>query len=717
MSLELKWFIYVLIQHEIVTPEFALTLLARLGQNNTTLEIYAQQLYELLSADADAAGQSKIMQQIQSYIEYTMQQSETGEEPPEIYELEIVDDDDAETEFIMTEEASATTETTENAAGFDPFAGRGAAPVRPNFDDTAIMPAPPEPENPVVDDEEFEEDSNITEIMEAPEETISVDDAPPPAVKELLKESSAKPFSAQKDFAELGKLHTSIAKARSSTSEEADTVNDGPSVEEIMAAFNRKHGVTPTPAQKSEPRMPATAMHSPAAGGSMANGRPAATETTRSLKKVKVDAKVFSGGSSSKTPSPVDTVPLSLPKFFTDTAHRTLKIDALPNLDNIESQNAGECAPLLMDIIAVLRRNHISDLYINAGEPLFVRRYGLISYLNTPKLSAKAAEQLNFSLLNTTQKNAFTANGRLAFALALRDGRCRCNLRKQTYGISGCYHLAPADIKPLTALGFLPDDVESIHKMLDADSGLIVVSGPAGSGRTTTLAAMVDYISKKRADEIVMLENPIEIIQDSTLGDVIQREIGNHSASTNVALQAAMRQDPNVVVLSEIYNQSTIEQALRAAEGGVLVIVSMYATSINAVLARLTEVFDPMRRPEIRAMLSGSLRGIVVQKLLPSAKNDEQTAIYESMTNTPKMAALLVDGKIQEVSTAIRSGREKGMCSFDSNVIRKYRAGDITGEVAQNAIHHPEVREKVELEVAISEARKLLKARKEKNIQ
>lgn len=690
MSLELKWFIYVLIQHEITTPEFALTLLARLGQNDTTLEVYAQQLFELLAKDAEESDQSVIMQQIQSFIEYTLQQAELGEEPPEIFELEIVEDEEEENAFelyeqevIFEEEIEKEEEEAPNSTGgFDPFAGRRAAPVTP-------PPAPAKATPVEIEEEEEFEDENEFE------------DSEPPIRNSF--ESTAKPNFAKPDFAEKGSLHTSMAEARANSSivepEEADT-NDGPSVEDIVAMFIKKHGVEKVEKKKRIPVAPSKATST------------LATETTKSLKKVRIDAKVFNKESNEpKVDSPEDTVPLSLPQFFTDTAYRTLKLEGLPQLDNLESKNAGECAPLLMDIIAVLRRNHVSDLYINAGEPLFVRRLGVISYLETAKLSAKAAEQLNYALLNSDQKSEFIANSRLAFALALRDGRCRCNLRKQFFGVSGCYHLAPAEIKSLEKLGFLPNDARNIHKMLDAPSGLIVVAGPAGSGRTTTLAAMVDYISKNRAGEITMLESPIEIIQDSALGDVIQREVGSHTVSTNIALKATMRQDTNVIVLSEIYNQDTIERALRAAELGRLVIVAMHATNTHSVLARLTRIFDTERSPEIMAMLSGNLRGIVVQKLIDSKEDDTQTAIYELMTNSPKMASLLVDGKLAGVSEAIRSGREKGMCSFDNNVIRKYRAGDITAEVAQNAIHHPEVREKVELEVAITEARKLLAAR------
>ena len=326
-------------------------------------------------------------------------------------------------------------------------------------------------------------------------------------------------------------------------------------------------------------------------------------------------------------------------------------------------------------------------------------------------MSAIAAENLILALLHESQKEKFSRNGDLSFSLALRDGRCRGNLRWQIKGISGSYHLAPAEIKPLEELGFLKNDVKAIQEMLDNPSGLIVVAGPAGSGKTSTLAAMVDYIVHKRKDQVIMLESPIEILQESAEGNVIQREIGIHTSSITVGLDAAMQEDPDVIVLSEIYNPGTIENALRATEDGLLVIVSMYATSVAAVLARLMEVFEPERREEINAMISGNLRGIVVQKLIDAADEDNRTAIYELMVNTPEMAGLLVDGKISGAVQVIRSGRRKNMCSFDNCVIAKYHAGSITGETAQAAIHHPEIRTKVEQDVAIAEARKLLKNR------
>ena len=667
MSLELKWFIYVLIQHEVVTPEFALTLLARLGQEDTTLEVYAQQLFELLSEGQDETAQTQMMQQINSFIEYAMEQSETGEEPPEIYELEIVDDlpeDDGH-----SAEPSSSAAAAETNGGFDPFAGLGAAP-------SAAAAPPPTPKRNAPEPEFDDEPAPPPAWDEADNRLAAARPQPPPAVpidEMILTEGEP---------------------------EEAESGESGPSVEDIMAAFNRKHGGKGKPApQNLQPAKKAD--------------RAPATETTRSLKKVKVEAKVFSDPA--KPTSTVDTVPLSLPKFFRDTDRRTMKIDNLPDFAVVETMNSGECAMLMMDLVAALRRAQISDLYVNAGEPVFVRKFGLISYLDTPVLSPKAAESLNFSLMDDDQKQRFNESRTVSFSLALRDGRCRCNLRDQMHGISGSYHLAPSYIRPLGELGFMPEDVAAINKMLENPSGLIVVAGPAGSGRTTTLAAMVDHLTHTRAGQVVMLENPIEIIQESAVGNVVQRELGRHSRDMASALAAAVREDPDVIVLSEIYNPDTIEQALRATEDGLLVIVSMFATSTAAVLARLMEVFEPVRRPEMRAMISGNLRGIVVQKLIPAIEADEQTAIYELMTNTPATAAMLVDGRIADVTNLMRNGKKPNMCTFDACVVAKYHAGTITGDTAQTAIHHPEIRLKVEQEVALAEAKKLLSERKKQN--
>lgn len=698
MSLELKWFIYVLIQHEIVTPEFALTLLARLGQEDTTLEEYAQQLFELLSNGLPQAEQAQMMQQIQSYAEYAMEQADTGEEPLETYEVEIVDDLD-ETGAEAPAPTAEPSQPEPASNGFDPFAGRGVAPVMPreeNLDETSASPA---------EDDEFDDipEDNATKIMEAAKDDDTADDIDDDEDK--LKPKEPVGYRVQKpeeDFASQEKLFSSIAEARanSSVAPEED-LNQGPSVEDIMAAFNRKHGGAAKKQKEIKPKL-----------SNITGSRPITTETTRTLKKVKVDARVLSPEQpQEKGPAASDTIPLSLPHFFANTDHRVFKVDNLPALVNLEMQNAGECAPLMMDLIAALRRKQVSDLYIIAGMPLFIRRHGLINYLETEPLSAKAAENLNLALLNESQKEKFSSNGNLSFSLALRDGRCRGNLRWQIKGISGSYHLAPAEIKPLEKLGFLKKDVKTIQEMLDNHSGLIVVAGPAGSGKTSTLAAMVDYIVHKRKDQVIMLESPIEILQESAEGNVIQREIGIHTSSITVGLNAAIQEDPDVIVLSEIYNPETIENALRATEDGLLVIVSMYATSVAAVLARLMDVFENERREEIAAMLSGNLRGIVVQKLIDAVEEDSRTAIYELLVNTPEIAGLLVDGKISGAEQVVRSGRRKNMCSFDNCVIAKYHAGMITGETAQAAIHHPAIRTKVEQEVAISEARKLLNNR------
>ena len=231
MSLELKWFIYVLIQHEIVTPEFALTLLARLGQEETTLEEYAQQLFELLSNGLPQAEQAQMMQQIQSYAEYAMEQADTGEEPLETYEVEIVDDlDEADAEAPAPAAEPSRPEPASN--GFDPFAGRGVTPVMPReeyLDETSAFPA---------EDDEFDDipEDNTTEIMDAAKDDDTADD---------IDDDEAKPkepvgYRVQKpeeDFAAQEKLFSSIAEARANSSvDPEEDLNQGPSVEEIGRA-------------------------------------------------------------------------------------------------------------------------------------------------------------------------------------------------------------------------------------------------------------------------------------------------------------------------------------------------------------------------------------------------------------------------------------------------------------------------------------------------
>ncbi len=379
------------------------------------------------------------------------------------------------------------------------------------------------------------------------------------------------------------------------------------------------------------------------------------------------------------------------------TGTSTLSDEALgafaAELRNVSAMSEAEAADFMKRLLIALRDYGASDLHVSANAPLFIRKHLSLHRVDESYIIPAAdSEKLNKSLLSEKQKQTFEENMDLNFALEIGVSRFRACLMCQRQGVSGSYRIVPSKIQTLDELGFLPQDAKTVERLLDYHNGLILVTGPIGSGKTTTLAALMEIANQKRQDHIITVEDPIEIVVPSKNCKVTQRQIGNHTDSYRTALKGALREDPDIIVIGEMNDLETIENAITAAETGHLVIGTLPTCDAANTLNRILDVFPPTQQPQIRAMTAGSLRGVVCQKLIHDG-NGGLTICYELLMNTLAVSNVISEGKIFQLRASMQIGSKSGMCTIDQNLLNLFKVGRITYEVAlaqmkdQSVIH------------------------------
>ncbi len=353
----------------------------------------------------------------------------------------------------------------------------------------------------------------------------------------------------------------------------------------------------------------------------------------------------------------------------------------LPGLNDVSEISDEEVREKIVTILTSLRDLGCSDLHLSAGSPPFVRRLLQIERIDSYVLTPEDAKRLNFALLSEEQKAEFIESQDMSLALEVGPDRFRVCLMEQKDGIAGSYRLVPNQIQSLEDLGYLPKDAENIRRLLDYHNGLILVTGPIGSGKTTTLASMIDVVNEKRQDHVISVEDPIEILQLSNNCQVSQREVGRHTNSYRTALKASLREDPDIIVIGEMHDLETIENAITASETGHLVIGTLHTGNAPNTLNRLLDVFPPSQQPQIRAMTAGSMRGVICQKLIPDGFGG-LTLIYEIMLNTMSVANIITEGNSFRLHSTMQTATNQGMCTFDQCIFEKYKHGLITDQAA-----------------------------------
>lgn len=335
-----------------------------------------------------------------------------------------------------------------------------------------------------------------------------------------------------------------------------------------------------------------------------------------------------------------------------------------------------------------------SDLHLSTGARPFIRRARMLSNISEHVLTADEAIRLNTVLLSEGQRRIFLERRDYDYALAIgADDRYRVNLMFHKNGAAGAYRMVPAGTRSLEDLGFARH-LETLRKLLSYHNGLILITGPVGSGKTTTLASMVAQLNETRSDHIITVEDPIEVVQPARGCNVTQREVGPHTRSFATALKGALREDPDVIVIGELRDLETIEMAISASETGHLVIGTMHTSDAATTLNRLLDVFPPSQQTQIRASVAESLRGIVCQRLLPSPTGELVLACEILVANTA-IQNLIREGKSAGLRNTMETGVKEGMCLMDNSVFALWQEGRISPDVARANIPNRVLRQKI----------------------
>ncbi|MCS6242955.1 MAG: PilT/PilU family type 4a pilus ATPase [Opitutus sp.] len=372
-------------------------------------------------------------------------------------------------------------------------------------------------------------------------------------------------------------------------------------------------------------------------------------------------------------PAPADAPPASGPA-------------SLPVLawEQLGSMDAPALAAALNKLLRDCARYGASDLHLSAGMVPFMRRNRALVTLGQHRLTAEEALRLNLALLTPEQRALYQEIRDFDYALALdASNRYRVNLMFHKGGASGSYRMVPARIPRLEELGLR--NLDDVKKLLNYHNGLILVTGPVGSGKTTTLAALVAELNASRQDHIITVEDPIEVVQPAQQCNLTQREVGAHTASFASALKGALREDPDVIVIGELRDLETIEMAITASETGHLVIGTMHTSDAATTLNRLLDVFPPAQQAQIRASVAESLRGILCQRLLPTTDGGLVLA-GELLVANSAVIALIRDGKTQGLRNVLETGKREGMYLMENVVFELWEQGKITAETARKNI-------------------------------
>jgi len=327
-----------------------------------------------------------------------------------------------------------------------------------------------------------------------------------------------------------------------------------------------------------------------------------------------------------------------------------------------------------------------SDVHIVPGEPFIVRRLARMLKMKNERLSPKSARQIIFEILTEDQQKKLMLDKQLDFAYEISElGRFRGSAMVHNNGLSAVFRVIPPKIKTLKELG-LPDIAT---KVLDNHQGLILVTGATGQGKSTTLAGMIDYINTNRAHHILTIEDPIEYIHPKKSGVVNQRQLARDTLSYENSLRAALREDPDVIVIGELRSLDTISMAISAAETGHLVIGTLSTFSAPKTIDRIIDAYPPDEQNQIRAMLGESFRAVITQRLIPGADEKGMVLASEILVGTVPMSKLIRDGKTFQIPSMMQTGKSAGMQIMDECILSLLQEGKINVQSAQKYANNP----------------------------
>jgi twitching motility protein PilT len=341
-------------------------------------------------------------------------------------------------------------------------------------------------------------------------------------------------------------------------------------------------------------------------------------------------------------------------------------------------------AEVLLEVID----RRASDLHITAGTPPMLRVRGRLTPMEGfPSLTPTDTREIVYSILNNSQRQRFENNWQVDFAYQIPGkARFRVNAYMQRSAVGAAFRLIPFEVVPLETLGLPP----VVADFATRARGLVLVTGPTGSGKSTTLASLIDVINCTREEHILTIEDPIEFLHKHKKCMVNQRELGSDATSFGDALKAALRQDPDVILVGEMRDIETIGTAITAAETGHLVFATLHTQDTPQTIDRIIDVFPSGQQGQIRSQLAVSLQGIMTQMLLPTADGAGRCVCAEILVPTPAVRNLIREGKSHQIYSVLQTGAAQGMQTMDSALAQLVKSGKITRQLAESRAHSVE---------------------------
>lgn len=337
----------------------------------------------------------------------------------------------------------------------------------------------------------------------------------------------------------------------------------------------------------------------------------------------------------------------------------------------------------IADLLIATNKSNASDLHLSANNPPIMRLNGDMLPLDTPALSANDIKVMLHSIMTDQQRSDFERELEIDFSISLaKDARFRVNAFNNLNGVAAVFRTIPTHILSLDELRA----PEIFKKLCGLHKGLILVTGPTGSGKSTTLAAMVNYINTHMKRHILTIEDPIEFVHTSIQSLINQREVGSSTKSFARALKSSLREDPDVILVGELRDLETIQLAMTAAETGHLVMGTLHTSSAPKTIDRIIDVFPAAEKEMVRAMLSVSLEAIITQTLLKRIDTSGRVAAHEIMLGTPAVRNLIREAKIPQISSMMQMGSKMGMAVMKDVVYQLLEKGIISEETARDAV-------------------------------
>ncbi|HUL41810.1 MAG TPA: type IV pilus twitching motility protein PilT [Burkholderiales bacterium] len=339
----------------------------------------------------------------------------------------------------------------------------------------------------------------------------------------------------------------------------------------------------------------------------------------------------------------------------------------------------------IAELLAFVVKNKASDLHLSAGLPPMIRVLGDIRRINLPPMEHKEVHDMMYDIMNDSQRKFYEENLECDFSFAIPNlARFRVNAFVQNRGAGAAMRTIPTRVMTLEELN-MP---KIFKEIVDQPRGLILVTGPTGCGKSTTLAAMVNYLNESHYGHILTVEDPIEFVHESKKCLINQREVGPHTLSFANALRSALREDPDIILVGEMRDLETIRLTLTAAETGHLALGTLHTSSAAKTIDRIIDVFPAEEKEMVRSMLSESLRAVISQTLLKTSDGSGRVAAHEIMIATPAIRNLIRENKVAQMYSAIQTGQNVGMQTLDQNLVDMVRRGVVNvGEARSKAMN------------------------------